>query len=71
MFHKIIYLKIYNYNQYIVSVPQEIQGCCCINPGRLTKGQTGSTYARILVQTDQLQDCKPISQHITAQIVRI
>ncbi|XP_014661837.1 PREDICTED: DNA polymerase alpha subunit B-like isoform X2 [Priapulus caudatus] len=31
---------------------KSINGCLCVNPGRLSKGQTGGTYARILVQSD-------------------
>ncbi|MBN3314012.1 DPOA2 polymerase, partial [Atractosteus spatula] len=29
---------------------KDVIGCVCVNPGRLTKGQVGGTYGRLLVQ---------------------
>ncbi|KAG7248327.1 hypothetical protein CRUP_032689, partial [Coryphaenoides rupestris] len=29
---------------------KEVIGCVCVNPGRLTKGQVGGTYGRLLIQ---------------------
>ncbi|XP_053908412.1 DNA polymerase alpha subunit B isoform X2 [Cuculus canorus] len=49
---------------------KDVLGCICINPGRLTKGQVGGTYARLYVRrkdagTDRKSPC------IAAQVVKI
>ncbi|XP_066426318.1 DNA polymerase alpha subunit B [Molothrus aeneus] len=31
---------------------KDVLGCVCINPGRLTKGQAGGTYGRLLLRRD-------------------
>ena len=48
---------------------KDISGCCCVNPGRLAKGQTGGTYAKLVIQPSG--ENKPIVQRISAQVVRI
>lgn len=50
---------------------KDIQGCCCVNPGRLTKGLTGSTFAKILIQVNNLQSNQSVVSNVTAQVVRI
>ncbi|XP_053377619.1 DNA polymerase alpha subunit B-like isoform X1 [Mercenaria mercenaria] len=50
---------------------KEMKGCCCINPGRLTKGLTGSTFAKIVVQVNELENNQSLVKNITAQVVRI
>lgn len=55
----------------IVLFFQDIKGCCCINPGRLTKGLTGSTFAKVVVQANTLASRQSVVKNITAQVVRI
>ncbi|XP_052274858.1 DNA polymerase alpha subunit B-like isoform X2 [Dreissena polymorpha] len=50
---------------------KDIKGCCCINPGRLTKGLTGSTFAKIAIQTNKLSSRQSLVKNITAQVLRI
>ena len=51
---------------------KEISGSCCVNPGRLAKGQVGGTFAKFMVHPALGENLnKPISQRVTAQIVRI
>lgn len=50
---------------------QEIKGCCCINPGRLTKGLIGSTFAKIVIQVNNLESNQSVVKNVTAQVVRI
>ncbi|XP_062854567.1 DNA polymerase alpha subunit B isoform X2 [Trichomycterus rosablanca] len=47
----------------ILVVPSELRyfikdaiGCVCVNPGRLTKGQVGGTYGRLLIQQNPVQE---------------
>lgn len=50
--------------------PQKMDGCVCINPGRLTKKASGGTYVKIRVPhmpTDKLD----FSSDIAVQIVYI
>jgi len=50
---------------------QQVDGCICINPGRLTKKAGGGTYAKISVP-DQTAGFKPdFSSDIGVQIVYI
>ncbi|KAK7136079.1 hypothetical protein R3I94_014664 [Phoxinus phoxinus] len=63
----------------ILIVPSELRyfikdviGCVCVNPGRLTKGQVGGTYGRLLVQPNPvLVDGKRVSPCIAGQVVKI
>ncbi|CAJ1058492.1 DNA polymerase alpha subunit B [Xyrichtys novacula] len=51
---------------------KEVVGCVCVNPGRLTKGQVGGTYSRLLIQrSDTSDDEKRVSPCLTAQVVKI
>lgn len=51
---------------------QDVVGCVCVNPGRLTKGQVGGTYGRLLIQrSPQSEDGKRVSPCLTAQVVKI
>ncbi|KAL4238917.1 DNA polymerase alpha subunit B [Mactra antiquata] len=52
-------------------VKEDIKGCFCINPGRLTKGLTGSTFAKLHIQVNNLGNNQSINKNITAQIIRI
>ena len=55
------------------SILQDINGCCCINPGRVAKGQVGGTYARIVINSSKSNVNKPktITNQISAQVLRI
>ncbi len=47
-------------------------GCVCVNPGRLTKGQVGGTYGRLLIQSNPvLGEGKRMSPCIAGQVVKI
>ncbi|XP_031159220.1 DNA polymerase alpha subunit B [Sander lucioperca] len=35
---------------------KDVVGCVCVNPGRLTKGQVGGTYGRLLIQRSAASD---------------
>lgn len=51
---------------------QDVIGCVCVNPGRLTKGQVGGTFGRLLIQRSaQSEDEKRTSPCLAAQVVRI
>lgn len=51
---------------------KDVAGCVCVNPGRLTKGQVGGTYGRMLIQRSATSDDgKRASPCLTAQIVKI
>lgn len=51
---------------------QDVAGCVCVNPGRLTKGQVGGTYGRLLIQRSTApEDGKRESPCLTAQVVKI
>uniref|UniRef100_A0A3P9B5W9 DNA polymerase alpha subunit B n=1 Tax=Maylandia zebra TaxID=106582 RepID=A0A3P9B5W9_9CICH len=51
---------------------KDVVGCVCVNPGRLTKGQVGGTYGRLLIQrSPQSEDRKRVSPCLTAQVVKI
>ncbi|XP_039257400.2 DNA polymerase alpha subunit B-like [Styela clava] len=49
---------------------KNIDGCVCINPGRLAKGMTGGTFTQILVEPAE-SDGKDCAVEISAQIVKI
>lgn len=51
---------------------KDVVGCVCVNPGRLTKGQVGGTYGRLLIQSsDRSEDGKRVNPCLTAQVVKI
>lgn len=51
---------------------REVIGCVCVNPGRLTKGQVGGTYSRLLIQRSvPLEDGKRVSPCLACQVVKI
>ncbi|XP_057707050.1 DNA polymerase alpha subunit B isoform X2 [Corythoichthys intestinalis] len=52
---------------------KDIIGCVCVNPGRLTKGQVGGTYGRLLIQRAASvdEDEKSIHHCLAAQVVKI
>ncbi|XP_071974417.1 DNA polymerase alpha subunit B [Engystomops pustulosus] len=50
---------------------KDISGCICINPGRLTKGVVGGTYARFLVKKETHDTAERKSPCISAQVVKI
>ena len=49
---------------------KDIVGCCCVNPGRLAKGQVGGTFARLLIEPPK-NNASNLSGHVAAEIVRI
>ena len=52
------------------SSPQQVEGCICVNPGRLTKRASGGTYTKICVP--DLHVMKPdFSSDIGVQILHI
>ncbi|KAI1898644.1 hypothetical protein AGOR_G00074500 [Albula goreensis] len=63
----------------VLIVPSELRyfikdviGCVCINPGRLTKGQVGGTYGRLLIQRKpSLAEEKRQSPCVACQVVKI
>uniref|UniRef100_A0A672KSU4 DNA polymerase alpha subunit B n=1 Tax=Sinocyclocheilus grahami TaxID=75366 RepID=A0A672KSU4_SINGR len=63
----------------ILIVPSELRyfikdviGCVCVNPGRLTKGQVGGTYGRLLIQPNPvLVEGKRVSPCIAGQVVKV
>ncbi|KAG9475525.1 DNA polymerase alpha subunit B isoform X2 [Eleutherodactylus coqui] len=50
---------------------KDISGCICINPGRLTKGMVGGTYARFLVKKENSDAAERKSPCRSAQVVKI
>ncbi|NP_955875.2 DNA polymerase alpha subunit B [Danio rerio] len=51
---------------------KDVIGCVCVNPGRLTKGQIGGTYGRLLIQPNPaLVEGKRVSPCIAGQVVKI
>nr|8G99_B Chain B, DNA polymerase alpha subunit B [Xenopus laevis]8G9F_B Chain B, DNA polymerase alpha subunit B [Xenopus laevis]8V5M_B Chain B, DNA polymerase alpha subunit B [Xenopus laevis]8V5N_B Chain B, DNA polymerase alpha subunit B [Xenopus laevis]8V5O_B Chain B, DNA polymerase alpha subunit B [Xenopus laevis]8V6G_B Chain B, DNA polymerase alpha subunit B [Xenopus laevis]8V6H_B Chain B, DNA polymerase alpha subunit B [Xenopus laevis]8V6I_B Chain B, DNA polymerase alpha subunit B [Xenopus lae len=50
---------------------KDVTGCICINPGRLTKGLVGGTYARFLVKSGAMGSEGKRSTCISAQVVRV
>ncbi|KAM4617140.1 DNA polymerase alpha subunit B [Discoglossus pictus] len=50
---------------------KDVVGCICINPGRLTKGQVGGTFARFLIKRGAPGSEDRKTPCISAQVVRI
>lgn len=51
---------------------KDVVGCVCVNPGRLTKGQVGGTYGRLLIRHSPASgDGKRVSPCLAAQVVKI
>ncbi|XP_069036494.1 DNA polymerase alpha subunit B [Lepisosteus oculatus] len=51
---------------------KDVIGCVCVNPGRLTKGQVGGTYGRLLVQRGPpLAGGERRSPCLSSQVVKI
>uniref|UniRef100_A0A3B3ZTL9 DNA polymerase alpha subunit B n=1 Tax=Periophthalmus magnuspinnatus TaxID=409849 RepID=A0A3B3ZTL9_9GOBI len=51
---------------------KDVLGCVCVNPGRLTKGQVGGTYGRLLIQRSApSEEEKRVSPCLAAQVVKI
>lgn len=51
---------------------KDINGCCCINPERVTKGLVGGNFARIQVKSVNKDEYKgSLISNITAEIVKI
>ncbi|XP_029962856.1 DNA polymerase alpha subunit B [Salarias fasciatus] len=51
---------------------KDVVGCVCVNPGRLTKGQVGGTYSRLLIRRGAAsEDGKRASPCLAAQVVKI
>lgn len=51
---------------------KDVNGCVCVNPGRLTKGQVGGTYGRLLLQAGGLsEDGRRVSPCLAGQVVKI
>uniref|UniRef100_W5M4I8 DNA polymerase alpha subunit B n=1 Tax=Lepisosteus oculatus TaxID=7918 RepID=W5M4I8_LEPOC len=51
---------------------KDVIGCVCVNPGRLTKGQVGGTYGRLLVQRGPpLAGGERRSPCLSGQVVKI
>ncbi|XP_053180326.1 DNA polymerase alpha subunit B [Scomber japonicus] len=51
---------------------KDVIGCVCVNPGRLTKGQVGGTYGRLLIQRSaSSEDQRRVSPCVAAQVVKI
>ncbi|KAH9509090.1 DNA polymerase alpha subunit B [Bulinus truncatus] len=50
---------------------KDVDGCCCVNPGRLTTGIVGGTFAQILINTDILPDVPHPAAACAGQIIRV
>ncbi|KAK6298108.1 hypothetical protein J4Q44_G00311630 [Coregonus suidteri] len=67
------------YSQHPFTLPnlckddvKDVIGCGCVKPGRLTKGQVGRTYGRLLIQRSSiLIDGKRVSPCVASQVVKI
>ena len=65
-FIKSMYLRLLLFSCYV----QRIEGCVCINPGRLTKKASGGTFVKVFVpDAPTIKD--DFSSDITVQIVYI
>ncbi|XP_013861716.1 DNA polymerase alpha subunit B [Austrofundulus limnaeus] len=51
---------------------KDVVGCVCLNPGRLTKGQVGGTFGRLLIRRGAASgDGQRASPCLAAQVVKI
>ncbi|RUS86560.1 hypothetical protein EGW08_005699 [Elysia chlorotica] len=50
---------------------KDIEGCCCVNPGRLTTGLVGGTFAQILVDTLALRSSSLPVAACAVKIVKV
>ncbi|KAM6924144.1 DNA polymerase alpha subunit B [Xenentodon cancila] len=51
---------------------KDVVGCVCVNPGRLTKGQVGGTYGRLLIQRSAGSEApNRVGPCLAAQVVKI
>lgn len=51
---------------------KDVVGCVCVNPGRMTKGQVGGTYGRLLIQRSASSgEENRVSPCSAAQVVKI
>ncbi|KAM8909593.1 DNA polymerase alpha subunit B [Spinachia spinachia] len=51
---------------------KDVVGCVCVNPGRLTKGQVGGTYGRLLIQRSAASEGgSRLVPCLAAQVVKI
>uniref|UniRef100_A0A2R8MDI3 DNA polymerase alpha subunit B n=1 Tax=Callithrix jacchus TaxID=9483 RepID=A0A2R8MDI3_CALJA len=50
---------------------KDVLGCVCVNPGRLTKGQVGGTFARLYIRRLVADGTKRQSPCVAAQVIRI
>ncbi|XP_002731400.1 DNA polymerase alpha subunit B-like [Saccoglossus kowalevskii] len=48
---------------------KDVSGCVCINPGRLTKGQIGGTYGRLLIKPKVANN--GVVQQTAAEIIKL
>lgn len=61
---------LYTYTLYLVL--QDINGCCCINPERLTKHSSGGTFVRLKINSVDKENYKgSIIDSIQAQVLKI
>ncbi|GFS03284.1 DNA polymerase alpha subunit B [Elysia marginata] len=50
---------------------KDIEGCCCINPGRLTTGLVGGTFAQVVVDTLALRSSSSPAAACAVKIVKV
>ncbi|XP_021781261.1 DNA polymerase alpha subunit B isoform X4 [Papio anubis] len=50
---------------------KDVLGCVCVNPGRLTKGQVGGTFARLYLRRPAVDGVERQSPCVAVQVVRI
>uniref|UniRef100_A0A2I3STW0 DNA polymerase alpha subunit B n=1 Tax=Pan troglodytes TaxID=9598 RepID=A0A2I3STW0_PANTR len=50
---------------------KDVLGCVCVNPGRLTKGQVGGTFARLYLRRPAADGAERQSPCVAVQVVRI
>uniref|UniRef100_G1R0L4 DNA polymerase alpha subunit B n=1 Tax=Nomascus leucogenys TaxID=61853 RepID=G1R0L4_NOMLE len=50
---------------------KDVLGCVCVNPGRLTKGQVGGTFARLYLRRPAVDGAERQSPCVAVQVVRI
>ncbi|XP_058294903.1 DNA polymerase alpha subunit B isoform X2 [Hylobates moloch] len=50
---------------------KDVLGCVCVNPGRLTKGQVGGTFARLYLRRPVVDGAERQSPCVAVQVVRI